>query len=155
MNQASALALSELQELVTSEQVAPGHVMSLLKTLESPDEEVRAWTCDALQRVDRLPFETLAEVARLCGAKPDTVAVWACRIVGNAAGLRGGFQRELIAALRKHDCITVRQEAARALKRCQEDQALRDEAVAALVEASQEADPRLQRIALQALDQAT
>ncbi|MCA9133697.1 MAG: HEAT repeat domain-containing protein [Planctomycetales bacterium] len=143
------LSLETLQLLATGQEPADAYVCELLATLESEDEEVRAWASDALQTVEQ-PAPQLADtLAGLCSSgQTPPVASWACKLLSKLDAAAEQHQSALVDVLEKHPEITVRQQAAIALSTVSK---WTSAAAEALQRAASSSDPRLQRLATAAL----
>lgn len=142
---AGPMTISELQALSTSQAVTGEELRSLLATLASDEEELRAYAGDCLEQLAHLRIEDVDLLSQVCLDRNPVVASWACKMLG-----RGGadVQRPLATALSQHASTAVKQQAALALQRVSP---LTAESCTALENAAQDADPRLQRLAQQAL----
>ena len=147
--QEASLGLASLQEISRNPHLAASQVMALLSTLRTADEELRAWAADCLQLVTRPPQDVVPQLALACSDACPPVAVWACILLGRLGEQALPWQDALVVALQQHDSLTVRQQAARALGQIT---GIGAAALAALEQATACNDPRLQRLATQALE---
>ena len=145
------LTLEKLRRLAAGDEPAETHVMELLESMRSQDEEVRAWTSDALQTVEVLPKELARNVADMCLQPSAAVSAAACRLLVKLGDEATQYQAAIVACLTQHPEITARQQAALALSSVA---GLTPETLAALREAAESPDPRLKRLASNALNQA-
>lgn len=141
------LPLDKLQQLAMEPEQAQTHMLSILGSLASDDEEVRAYASDCLEQIEAPEPAALAQLASHCTAHYAPVANWACKLLGRIGTT--ACQAPLIAALNEHESIGVRQQAALALTKIAD---LQPGAIAALKQAALSDDPRLQRIAQQGLE---
>lgn len=118
--------------------------MALLATLQSPDEELRAWTYDVLQAITTVPAEFAAQLAEYCLHSAPPVASWACKLLAKVEDASSQYQAVVVHALAEHPEICVRQEAAFALANFA---SLTDATLLALQTAAVHEDPRLSRLA--------
>lgn len=144
------LTLEQLREIQVSPDQAVGKLPQLLETLSDQDQEIRAWAADCIQSVEELDAEAARTVAAYCSHSNESIASWACRLIGISASVVD-YQDQLITALEKHDSLGVKQSAAQALAKvgC----GLSERARVCLQQAADSSDARLQRLAKQALEQ--
>lgn len=141
------LSMAEVKELVRDSDRANESVVKLVRTLASSDEDLRGWVCDALENVE-LTRQVSNEIAALCSRAEEPVAGWACKLIARSNELAHEHQAALTSTLSTHSSIGVQQQAALALRNAEP---LNDAARAALETAAQNTDPRLSRLANQAL----
>lgn len=147
---AQILPLATLQQLAMEPEQSQSRMMSILGSLASDDEEVRAYASDCLEQIEAPDPEMLTQLASHCSERTPSVANWACKLLGRIGS--AACQAPLIAALKEHESIGVRQQAALALTKITD---LQPEAIEALKEAALSDDRRLQRIAQQGLEQSS
>lgn len=144
---ADRFSVEELRRIASTPGEAGKFVIALLATLEDDDEEVRAWASDALQSIDSPPREHALMIAESCGNKQSAVAAWACKLIAKLHDV-GEHQAAIARALNQHPSISTRQEAAAALGRIGN---LNAASLESLRKASTSTDPRLKRLAEEAL----
>jgi len=142
-----SLSLEHLQQLVTQPELIPSQVMSVLASLASDDEEVRAYANDCLEQIEQPAEAWLPQLAPRCNDPCAPVANWACKLTGLIGS--AACQHPLVTALRTHASIGVRQQAALSLSKTPD---LQSDAIEAISAAASDNDPRLQRIAQQLLN---
>lgn len=150
VNSPHELSLEQLRRLAAGDEPADRYVLSLLQNMESADEELRAWTSDALHSVAVLPSDLAAAVAEKCRHSQAAVAAAACGLLAKLGPSAAEYQASIVFCLSQHPKISARQQAALALASIQD---LSPATVAALHTASESSDPRLQRLAQAALGQ--
>ena len=122
--------------------------VALVRAAGDDDEEVREAAVGAVEDLGPPSAEQFAELAALASdANPD-VAYWAVTLLGRAEAAAKSKLPALIAALEPKVAIQVRQRAAWAIGKIG---ATTPEAQAALKTAATDADPRLARLAREAL----
>ena len=141
------LTLEQLTELHRDPKRIPEQLTQLLITLTDHDEEVRAWAADCLQEAPQLDDQRAEQVAKYCNHENEVVANWACLTLAKAEHLIR-FQEQLVTAVKQHSSLGVRQSAVKTL--C-ELVAANSETLNALEDAAKSLDPRLQRLAKNAL----
>lgn len=141
------LSMAEVKELVRDSDRANENAVKLVQTLASSDEELRGWVCDALENVE-VTRQVSSEIAELCGHAQEPVAGWACKLIARSNEHAHEHQVALTSTLSTHSSIGVQQQAALALRNAKP---LNDAARTALQAAAQHTDPRLSRLANQAL----
>jgi len=145
--EASPLALDEVKGLVENIGEATEQVESLLITLQSDDEELRAWASDALQEIDQIPKSLSLSLGRFCLHAKAPVASWACKLIGKSESAASEQQHCIADALGTHPELGVRQQAALVLAQIPD---LTTSTLSALEVAAASDDPRLSRLAMQA-----
>ncbi len=143
-----SLSLKSLQQLVTQPELIQSQMMSILASLACDDEEVIAYANDCLEQIEQLSEDMLPQLAPLCTDPCAPLAIWACKLVGHIA--TPTCQIPLVAALRKHRSIGVKQQAALSLSKTPD---LQPDTIEALSAAAQSDDPRLQRITQKLLNE--
>jgi hypothetical protein len=142
------LTLDEVKQLVRNPAAAANQVESLLTTLKAEDEELCAWTADALQAIEQVSDESLTLLAGYGMHQQARCAVWACKLLMKIQ-TPAEAQTVLCRALKEHSNLGVRQQAAAALASIASPNG---ETLAALEAAAKDEDPRLSRLAAQALE---
>lgn len=145
-----ALSLEKLRRLAAGDEPAEAHVLELLESMRSEDEEVRAWASDALHTLESLPKTLAHSVADMCLQPNAAVSAAACRMLLKLGDEATQYQTAIVACLTQHKEITARQQAALALSSVD---GLTTESLDALRAAANSADPRLKRLATNALSQ--
>ncbi len=144
----SNFSVEQLRKLASSPKQASEQVLPLLATLESDDEELRAWACDALQVIESLPVELAPQLAALCRHPQAPVALWSSKLMVRLGKAAAEYQSALAHSLANHPDLYVRQEAAAALGKID---GLHDDTKDMLRAAAASDDPRLSRLASEAL----
>lgn len=144
----NALSLERLKELASDPEAANQQLIAVLLTMLDENEEVRAWASDTLSSVDQPASDVGPQLAELTRHVNAPVAGWACKLLGKLGESATRFQSSLAAALTQHGEKSVRQLAALALKSVPN---LKPETISALQSAASDADPRLSRLAADAL----
>ena len=144
----SALSLQQLQKLAIGSESVDGYVLELLASLESNEEESRAWASDALEKLQVLPRGLADSVAAKCLSPHPPVAAWACKLLAKLESDATDYQAAIVACLDGHPQLSVRQQAALALASIPN---LDSASIEALRRAADSHDPRLKRLATAAL----
>lgn len=144
----TTITLDQLKLWVNEPALASEHLLSVLMSLRSGDEETRAWASDVLSSIEQPPACLAAKLAELTLDGSAPVAGWACKLLGRMGPTATIHQASIVQSLSRHPEITVQQLAALALGTIPQ---LTPEAVQALREASSRSDPRLSRLAKQSL----
>ena len=142
------LNVERLRRLANGDELAAPHAVSLVRNMQSEDEEHRAWTSDALRAITQLPEELADEVAALCVHDNPAVAAAACGQLIKLGAKATNYQAALVATLTSHPSLSARQQAALALASIKP---LNADSLQALRTAAASSDPRLQRLATAAL----
>ena len=141
------LALEQLKSLADQPTQVLIHIKEILLALASTDEEVRAWAADCLQLIEVLPETETAQVAGMLDHSSEYVVTWACKSLSKSSVI-DGYQNELSQVLNGHPNIGVKQAAAAAIAMVgRAEQSTLD----SLAKAAESNDPRLQRLAKEAL----
>lgn len=141
------LNLDQLRVLFNDRDRIVENLSSILLSMADPEEENRAWAADCLELVDSISSTKAAEIAPLCQHSGEFVVYWTLITLGKLGDV-SAYQEQLTQALRTSTSVTVRQAAAQVLRLAQNaSPATKD----ALKEASASPDPRLSRLAKQAL----
>ncbi len=144
----SALSLPQLQDMVAGKEPVAEHALDLLQTLQDSAEETRAWASDALQTLELLPAALAPTVATYCLNEHPPVASWACKLLATMGSGAADFQAAIVGCLNDHPSVSAKQQAALTLA---DIPGLSNAAIDALKNASTSSDPRLQRLATNAL----
>ncbi len=144
----NCVPLERLKELVADPIEANKQLIAVLLTMLDENEEVRAWASDVLSAVEEPSSTWAPQLAELTRHVNAPVAGWACKLLGRLGAQATGYQTWLTQALSKHPEKSVRQLAALALKSIPD---LSTETIAALKAAASDTDPRLSRLATDAL----
>jgi len=144
----NSLPLERLKELASDSAAATQQLIAVLLTMLDENEEVRAWASDTLSNVEQPPSDVGPQLAELTRHVNAPLAGWACKLLGKMGEPATRFQSSLATALAQHAEKSVRQMAALALKSIPN---LTQETMAALKNAASDADPRLSRLAADAL----
>ncbi len=144
----NSLPLERLKELASDSVAANQQLIAVLLTMLDENEEVRAWASDTLSNVEQPASDLGPQLAELTRHVNAPLAGWACRLLGKMGEAATRFQSSLANTLSQHAEKSVRQLAALALKSIP---GLNAETVAALKTAASDADPRLSRLATEAL----
>ena len=142
------LTLDEVKQLVKNPATVANQVESLLTTLQADDEELCAWTADALQAVEKVSDDLLELLSGYCMHEQARSAAWACKLLTRLPN-PGEAQAVICRALMEHPSLGVRQQAAAALANITSPTGA---TLAALEAAAKDEDPRLSRLASQALE---
>ena len=141
------LTLEQLKSLADQPTQVLIHVKEILLALASTDEEVRAWAADCLQLIEVLPETETAQVAGMLDHASEYVVTWACKSLSKSSVI-DGYQNELVLVLNGHPNTGVKQAAAAAIAMVgRAEQSTLD----SLAKAAESNDPRLQRLAKEAL----
>ena len=141
-------SLEELQRWLHQPADLPLHLRQLLLAVANEDEEIRAWSADCLQAIERIDDQQADIAVNLIDHDCDYVVHWVCQVLAKSVGV-ARFQPQLTAVLKNHSNLGVRQAAAATL-RCVEP--LAPATRQALQQAAADDDPRLRRLSQQALD---
>ncbi len=146
MSDTSQLSFDELTKIA-----AQGNCISVLAELTASlafgDDEAGALVSDLLREVESVPDEQAEKLLPLAGHTSPPVAAWACKLLARS-GLGDKAESAIRQALISHGNNNVRQEAARAAGGLKH---ISSETRAALTAACDSDDPRLARLAEQAL----
>lgn len=145
---ASGLSLEQLQRLASGDEPLEGQMLNLLVTMGDSEEETRAWASDVLQTVEVLPRELADSIAAKCLDPQPAVAAWACTLLSKLESDAHKYQAHIVACLNTHPSVSTRQQAALALGSVG---GLEPATVESLRRAAQSDDPRLKRLASNAL----
>ncbi len=137
------------QQLARLGPAARPAAVALAEAAGDADEEVREWAAAALEELGAPAAEDVPRLSALL-ASDEPVAYWAATLLGRMEGDGQAAVTSLVAALRTHPAVAVRQRAAWALGKMGSAAAA---ATAALEEAALADDARLARLAGQALRQ--
>ncbi len=144
----NSLPLERLKILAADAAAANQQLIAVLLTMLDENEEVRAWASDTMSNVEQPSSELAPQLAELTRHVNAPLAGWACKLLGKMGAQATPFQSSLVAALMGHAEKSVRQLAALSLKSIPN---WTQETVAALKSAASDADPRLSRLAVDAL----
>lgn len=144
----NCVPLERLKELVADQDETNKQLIAVLLTMLDENEEVRAWASDALASVEEPSIEWAPQLAELTRHVNAPLAGWACKLLGRLGEEATRYQSYLAIALSQHAEKSVRQLAALALKSVPN---LTPDTIAALRTAASDADPRLSRLASDAL----
>ncbi len=144
----NCVALERLKELVADPVEANKQLIAVLLTMLDESEEVRAWASDVLTSVEEPSSDWAPQLAELTRHVNAPVAGWSCKLLGRLGNDATQYQASLSQVLTQHAEKSVRQLAAMALKSVPN---LSKETIVALKVAASDADPRLSRLAAEAL----
>ena len=144
----NCVPLERLKELVADQIEANKQLIAVLLTMLDENEEVRAWASDVLTSVEEPSIEWAPQLAELTRHVNAPLAGWACKLLGRLGKEATRYQSSLAQAVSQHPEKSVRQLAALALKSVPN---LNHDTVVALKAAASDADPRLSRLATDAL----
>ena len=144
----NCVPLERLKELVADPVEANKQLIAVLLTMLDENEEVRAWSSDVLTNVEFPSSHWAPQLAEMTRHVSAPVAGWACKLLGRLGSEATRYQSSLAQALSQHAEKSVRQLAALALKSVPN---LSKETVLSLKVAASDADPRLSRLASDAL----
>jgi len=144
----NCVPLERLKELVADPVEANKQLIAVLLTMLDDNEEVRAWASDVLSSVEEPSSDWAPQLAELSRHVSAPVAGWSCKLLGRLGEDATRYQSSLTQALSQHPEKAVRQLAALALKSVAN---LSKETIVALKVAASDADPRLSRLAAEAL----
>lgn len=145
---ATGLSLEQLQQLASGDEPPAGQILNLLVTMGDSEEETRAWASDVLQTVEVLPRDLADSIAAKCLDPHPAVAAWACTLLGKLESDAHKYQAHIVACLNTHPSVSTRQQAALALGSIAR---LEPTTLESLRRAAQSGDPRLKRLAANAL----
>lgn len=148
MENPQQLSLDEVKQLVTDQAAAAQQIEPLLQTLQTDEEELCAWTTDALQGIEQVSDEFADLLSSYCMHEQAKCAVWACKLIMKIQS-PASLQAALCRALTEHSSLGVRQQAAAALASVASPSS---DTLSALEAAAASEDPRLSRLAAQALE---
>jgi hypothetical protein len=117
--------------------------------MADPVEETRAWAADCLQAVEKIDSTIAAEIVPLCQHESAFVVYWSVVMLGKSGNVIA-YQTQLTEVLRAGPTLTARQAAANVLRLAH---GASQETKNALTEAASSSDPRLKRLAEQALSE--
>lgn len=137
------------ERLAQAAEDAKSAAVPLVRAAGDADESVREWAVAALESLGAPPTENQMELAALLSDPRLDVAYWSATLLGRLGAEAKDSTAALAQALQSHPEIAVRQQAAQALAKIGRPAA---SAVAALQVASSSADPRLARVARQAME---
>lgn len=148
METSKQLTLDDVKRLVSDPAAAANQIEPLLQTLQADNEELCAWSTDALQGIEQVPDEFTDLISSYCMHEQAKCAVWACKLLMKIP-TPATVQEVLCKALTEHPSLGVRQQAAAALASVAGPSG---DTLAALRAAANSEDPRLSRLAAQALE---
>lgn len=137
------------ERLAQAAEDAKSAAVPLVRAAGDADESVREWAVAALESLGAPPTENQMELAALLSDPRLDVAYWSATLLGRLGAEAKDSTAALAQALQSHPEMAVRQQAAQALAKIGRPAA---SAVAALQVASSSADPRLARVARQAME---
>lgn len=140
---------SAAQSLARLGQDAQPAAAALVATLRTADAPTREWCAAALEELGPPSATQIAELTKLAGDKSLDVAYWAITLLGRAGDNAAPAVATLIGVLRSSPESSLRDRSAWALGKLG---ATAVAAVPALREAATSKEPRLSRLAKQALD---
>lgn len=143
------LSIEQIRGLVDSPQEAARHVVPLLQVVAGDDDERSGWAADALASIDVLDSLAASQVCPLCSSESVATAAWACKMLARAVPQVEAYEQAIASVLTGHGAISAQQAAAAALGSLP---ALSFESTVALRQAARSQDPRLSRLATQALE---
>lgn len=126
--------------------------MALVLACGDDDETVRQWATDALEGIGPPEAADVAQLASLAEAKSLDVAYWAVTLLGRLKGDAATAVDALATVVAGRGDLIVRQRAAWALGEIGPSAA---KAVPALQKAGADSDPRLSRLAQEAIEHIT
>ena len=144
----NCIPLERLKELASDSDATNQQLVAVLLTMLDENEEVRSWASDAMSNVESPSREWGAQLSELTRHVNAPVAGWACKLLGRMGADATSFQSSLVVALTKHASKSVQQLAAMALKSIPN---WSQETLAAIQLAASDTDPRLSRLATEAL----
>lgn len=146
------LDLEQVKKLASNPVDAAESAVALIECLSCDDEEIRAWTSDALQAIEQVPDVLGSTLAERTMHALGPVASWSCRLLGKLGPAATGYQAALARALNEHENLGVKQQAVVALSHIP---TLDATTIKAVEQAAEHADPRLSRLAKQTLEKLT
>jgi HEAT repeat protein len=140
------VAAERLLQLGTN---ASSAAVALLRACQDDDEQVRELVSAALEDLGPPPLDSLAELREFCGHRHPDTAYWAVTLIGRLGTRAGMATAELAECLGEDRAGSVRQRAAWALGQIGPAAA---GAESVLRDVLRDPDPRLVRLAQQALE---
>ena len=122
--------------------------VGLVRAAADEDETVSAWVNEALENLGSPPVEAQPELVALLKHESSTVNYWAATLLGRLGPAASESQYALAELLNSSASLAARERAAWALKKVEGSS---DEAIAALNNAASQDQPRLSRLAQEAL----
>lgn len=144
----NCVPLERLKELAADPAEADKQLIAVVLTMLDENEEVRAWASDVLSGVEQPSADWAPQLAELTRHVNPPLAGWACKLLGRMGKVATRYQTSLVQTLQTHSEKSVRQLAAFALTTIPD---LSKETIVALKAAASDADPRLSRLATEAL----
>jgi hypothetical protein len=144
----NCIPLERLRQLVTDPTAANEQLVAVVLTMLDDDEEVRAWASDVLSAIESPQAAAAPQLAELTRHVNAPVAGWACKLLGKLGPQAKDHQAAVASALSSHPEVAVRQLAALALQSIPD---LNQQTLEALQSAAASTDPRLSRLAKEAL----
>ncbi|REJ66136.1 MAG: hypothetical protein DWQ31_15730 [Planctomycetota bacterium] len=136
------------QQLCQAAEAARPAAVALVRAAGDEDESVQEWATAALEELGPPAEDDLSALAELTADANADIAYWAITLIGRLEGAGAGATGELAAALAAERPLNVRQRAAWALGRIGPGAV---EATGPLTAAAADDDPRLARLASEAL----
>ncbi len=146
-NDADAKRTAAEELSLCGEQACPAAVQ-LVRVCSDPDDETAEYAVAALEELGTPPVEHFEQLVQLVNDPQEQRAYWAVTLLGRLEAAAAGASNQLVKALEDHSSLAVRQRAAWALARVG---TLDETARTALQTAAQSDDPRLARLAQEAL----
>lgn len=146
-----ASQVAAAQWLAQHPEAAAAAAPALIRLAGHEDESLREWVAGALEELGPPRAVDVPALADLLVAAPplaDDVAWWAATLLGRLGPPAAAAAPALAQCLSTHAAINVRQQVARALGQIGADL---PEALTALADAARSTDPRLARLAAEAL----
>jgi HEAT repeat protein len=143
-----AKRVAAAEQLSHLESEAQGAAIALVQATVDADESVRQWATSALESIGPPAADDAGEMAKLLSDSRLDVAYWSATLLGRLRTDAAPTVPQLIVALKSHAEIAVRQRAAWALGEIGKYAA---PALDALNDAAKSSDPRLARLAQQAI----
>ena len=137
------------EELAQLEDEARDAAVALVEACASDDEQLCEWTTSALEGLGPPPVDDVRQLAGLVGHASGGVAYWAATLLGRLETSAAPAVPELTAALNSHAELAARERAAWALGKIGPAASGARDALAQAADGSQ---PRLSRLAREALE---
>jgi HEAT repeats len=145
----AAVRARAAEQLCHLEGGAQAAAVSLVEALGDSDESVREWANAALESLGPPDVKDVAALARLVANPQLDIAYWGATLLGRLGGNASSAVAALNVAVQSHPEIAVKQRAAWALGEIGPGAAA---ALAALKDAAKDSDPRLARLAREAIE---
>ncbi len=143
-----ALSLEQMNQWASDASQVRQHLLEVVNAFAIDDEEIRACAAECMETLEQIDDSLAQSVVPLCKNSCEFVANWSCYVLGKAKNVEK-FQDHLADALSNSPSLLVKQAAALALQNVSHAE---EETMKALQQAAKSSDPRLARLARNAIE---